>query len=64
MLWRFLVKIINKNGGVRTPDSFNNEASSTTPKAAYELHEDKFMQQPPKSKSPYGDKDHNVYCIN
>ena len=55
MLWRFLVKIIKMVvSGLRI--------ASTTPKEA--AYEDKFMQQPPKSKSPYGDKDHNVYCVN
>jgi hypothetical protein len=45
----------NKNDGVHS-------SASTTPKEA--AYEDKFMQQPPKSKSPYGDKDPNVYCVN
>jgi len=34
--------------------------ASTAPKEAA----DKFVQQPPKSKSPYGDKDPNVYRVN
>ena len=49
MLWRFLVKIMVSG-------------LSTAPKEAAD--EDKFVQQPPKSKSPYGDKDPNVYRVN
>ena len=36
--------------------------ASTAPKEAAD--EDKFVQQPPKSKSPYGDKDSNAYRVN
>jgi hypothetical protein len=55
MLWRFLVKIIKMVvSGLRI--------ASTTPKEAAD--EDKFVQQPPKLKSPYGDKDPNVYRVN
>ena len=44
MLWRFLVKIIKMVvSGLRI--------ASTAPKEA--VDEDKFVQQPPKSKSPY-----------
>ena len=53
MLWRFLVKKIKMVvSGLRI--------ASTAPKEAA----DKFVQQPPKSKSPYGDKDPNVYRVN
>ena len=55
MLWRFLVKIIKMVvSGLRI--------ASTAPKEAAD--KDKFMQQPPKSKSPYGDKDPNAYRVN
>ena len=54
-MWRFLVKIIKMVvSGLRI--------ASTAPKEAAD--KDKFMQQPPKLKSPYGDKDPNVYRVN
>ena len=55
MLWRFLVKIIKMVVS-------RLRIASTAPKEAAD--KDKFMQQPPKSKSPYGDKDPNAYCVN
>ena len=57
MLWRFLVKIMKMVvSGLRI-------ASTLTAPTGKEAA-DKFMQQPPKSKNPYGDKDPNVYSVN